>query len=422
MAPLTPDDVASTLLDLEDASASKKPDLYNSLLSNILSNSSPTTLTPNLTAYIESLLSESLNVVTARPLLALFVEKLSTVPDSTVKIEVGKRAIDLLAPKVVSYEEQDTNLKYLVADAYEAEEEYVSSAQTLEKIPVESSQRGISADDKAKLWIRIVRCYVEEDDTTSALTYLNRIKGVIYLVKDKETRLHFNLNQAKILDSQRSFLDASAAYHSISLETLIDESERLRALSEAMKCAVLAPAGPLRGRTLAKLYKDDRATQVDEYGILEKIFLNRLLSQAEVAAFASTLQPHQLAKTADGSTVLDKAVLEHNLLAVSRLYSNISTESLGLLLGVDREKSEQYAAQMIEQGRLSGYIDQIGGFIYFEGGEGTGERRTKVEGAVVGREVRKWDGNVQGLAEEVERVAGVIQAADPIFYARHMVV
>ena len=421
MTPLSTEDVSSTLLELEDASASRKPDLYTQLLDKITSSSSSSTLAPNLIAYIESLLGESLNVVTARPLLAAFVSKLATAEDANVKIEVGSRAIELLAPKVVSYEEQDTNLKYLVADAYELQEEYIASAKTLEKIPVESSQRGISADDKAKLWIRIVRCYVEEDDTTSALSYLNRIKQVIYLVKDKETRLHFNLNQAKILDSQRSFLDASAAYHSISLETLIEESERLRALSEAMKCAVLAPAGPLRGRTLAKLYKDDRANQVDEFGILEKIFLNRLLSQEEVAAFASTLQPHQLAKTADGSTVLDKAVLEHNLLAASRLYSNISTRTLGTLLGVDAEKSEEYAAGMIEQGRLSGYIDQIEGYIFFEGGEGTGERRTKVEGAVVGREVRKWDGNVQGLAEEVEKVASGIQVLDPGFYARHMV-
>jgi COP9 signalosome complex subunit 4 len=44
-----------------------------------------------------------------------------------------------------------------------------------------------------------------------------------------------------------------------------------------------------------------------------------------------------------------------------------------------------------------------------------------VEGAVVGREVRKWDVNVQGLAEEVEKVASSIQTLDPAFYASHMV-
>ncbi|KIW01046.1 uncharacterized protein PV09_07560 [Verruconis gallopava] len=421
MAPLTPDEVSSTILDLEDASASKKPDLYTNLLDKILANSSSDTLGTNLTIFVESLLSESLSVVTARPLLGQFVTSLSKIEDASTKIEVGTRAIELLSPKVVSYEEQDTNLKYLVASAYESEEEFTQAAKTLEKIPVDSSQRTVSADDKAKLWIRIVRCYIEDDDTTSALSYLNRIKNIIHGVKDTETRLLFNLNQAKILDSQRNFLDASAAYHSISLETVIDESERLRALSEAIKCAVLAPAGPLRGRSLARLYKDERASQVDEFSILEKIFLNRLLSQSEVASFAATLQPHQLAKTSDGSTVLDKAVLEHNLLAASRLYSNIGIAPLGLLLGVSAEKAEEYAAQMIEQGRLSGYIDQIGGYIYFEAEEGSGERKVKHESAVVGREMRKWDANVQGVAEEVEKVVAVIQSQYPQFYAEHMV-
>ena len=113
MTPLSTEDVSSTLLELEDASASRKPDLYTQLLDKITSSSSSSTLAPNLIAYIESLLGESLNVVTARPLLAAFVSKLATAEDANVKIEVGSRAIELLAPKVVSYEEQDTNLKYL---------------------------------------------------------------------------------------------------------------------------------------------------------------------------------------------------------------------------------------------------------------------------------------------------------------------
>lgn len=46
----------------------------------------------------------------------------------------------------------------------------------------------------------------------------------------------------------------------------------------------------------------------------------------EVAAFASTLKPHQMALLPDGSTVLSKAVMQHNLLSASKLYNNISVE------------------------------------------------------------------------------------------------
>ncbi|EOD49023.1 Cop9 signalosome complex subunit 4 [Neofusicoccum parvum] len=416
-------DVTTALQQLESSAAASKATGYNELLTKIIDTSAPDTLAPNLIAYVESLLGDTLGIVASRPLLASFVARFRELQDADVKIEVGTRALALLAPKVVSYEEQDTAIKEILADAYQDNEDFIASAKILQAIPLDSSQRTISPDDKAAVWIRIVRCYLEEDDPTSATTYLNRVKNILHSVTDKATKLQFQLSQARIHDSQRSFLDASAAYHQISNELIIDEEERLRALSAAIVCAVLAPAGPQRARTLARLYKDDRASQVDEYAILEKIFLDRLLTPGEVSAFAAKLQPHQLAKTSDGSTVLDKAVLEHNLLAASRLYSNIGIDQLAELLNVDADRAESYAAGMIEQGRLAGYIDQIARYIFFEG-EGSGHRKAAGHQfeRLVGGELRKWDENVRGLAEEVERVTTMVQSQHPEFYAKHMVV
>lgn len=413
-------EVASALQELESSPANNKASRYAELLNKILTSSMSDNLASNLIAYVESLLGESLGIVTSRPLLGQFVEEFRKISNPDVKIEVGQRVLELLHPKVVSYEEQDTNIKEILTDAYQEQEDYRSAAKVLQTITLTSSQRAVSDDDKAKVWIRIVRCYLEEDDPTSAMGYLNRIKNIVHNIIDQETKLSFQLSQARISDSQRNFLDASQSYHLLSQEPIIDEEERLQALSAAIICAVLAPAGPQRARTLARLYKDDRASRVDEFPILEKIFLDRLLSPAEVKAFAEKLKPHQLAKTADGSTVLDKAVLEHNLVGVSKLYSNIGTEQLGELLGVDAEKAEGYAAQMIEQGRLAGYIDQIDQLIFFEG-EGTGQRKTGHGEKVVGKELRKWDANVQGLAEEVEKVTTMIQNQYPEFYAAHVV-
>ena len=56
------------------------------------------------------------------------------------------------------------------------------------------------------------------------------------------------------------------------------------------------------------------------------MFMDRLLRKEEVEAFSSTLAAHQMARLEDGSTVLDRAVTEHNMLAVSKLYRNISFE------------------------------------------------------------------------------------------------
>jgi hypothetical protein len=46
----------------------------------------------------------------------------------------------------------------------------------------------------------------------------------------------------------------------------------------------------------------------------------------EVEAFSATLKPHQRALLPDNSTVLERAVMQHNLLAASKLYTNIHVE------------------------------------------------------------------------------------------------
>ena len=76
------------------------------------------------------------------------------------------------------------------------------------------------------------------------------------------------------------------------------------------------------------------AFQLPAFNILEKMYLDRLIKRSELKDFESLLQPHQKALTADGSTILDHAVIEHNLLAASKLYNNITCEGLGALLEI----------------------------------------------------------------------------------------
>lgn len=61
-----------------------------------------------------------------------------------------------------------------------------------------------------------------------------------------------------------------------------------------------------------------------------------------------------------GSTILDRAVTEHNLLAASKLYNNITFNELGSLLQITPASAEKIASQMITEGRMKGYIDQVG--------------------------------------------------------------
>ena len=377
--------------------------------------STPTSqLSGDLIAIIDAIFASSLGIVATRSLSILFVETLKAVQNNDTKTEVGEHALAVFQSQASSFEEQGIHVRELMADAFENDDDFLAAAKVLAGIPLESSQRKVANEDKVRFWIRITRNYLEVDDTTLAEQYLNKAKNLIYTVSDRDLNLHFKLCQARIQDARRNFLAAAQGYQDISFMSVIAEEERLHTLSMAIKCAVLAPAGPARSRALGRLYKDERSSTLEEYGILEKMFLDRLLTPAEVEKFAEGLAVHQLAKTADGSTVLAKAVVEHNLRGASRLYSNIDFDALGLLLGLDGEKAEETTARMIEQGRLVGRIDQIERIIWFEGGEATGETGSGRAAGVVGKELRRWDANVQGLAEEVEKVTSELQLRYPV--------
>ena len=276
------------------------------------------------------------------------------------------------------------------------------------------------------MMLKIVRYYLEDDDTVAAETALNRLKNsafnTMHLIQTRpDLRMHYQLSQARILDSRREFLSACNEYLPVSSTMSVAEEDRLHALSAAIKCALLAPAGPQRSKMLAKLYKEERAAETGEYSILENMFFDRLISPLEVDTFAASLAPHQVARTADGSTVVSKAVTEHNLLAASKLYENISTASLAKILGLKdgqdetaAEKAEDYAARMVEQGRLKAEIDQIDAIITFDSTALPESKGTR-------EEIRLWDVGVQSLVDDVERVAAGIAESFPELSAEQMV-
>lgn len=402
---------------VDQAIASDNPAAaFESLLDNLKNVSSISEIAEDLKAIAAAILSTSLGIVATRTLLTKFIDQLPPPENDEIWTSVAPDLISrlLASPSATSFVEQVAILCEGTASAYESIEDFQAAAEILAKIPLDSSQRRLSDAEKAKIWIRIVRDFLEESNWNSAETYLNKLKNIMHSITDAELNLHFKLSAARIQDAKREFLAAAQSYHDISMLPVIAEEERLHTLAMAIKCAILAPAGPTRSRVLGRLYKDERSAGLEEYGILEKIFLDRLLAPAEVAKFAEGLQQHQLAITSDGSTVLDRAVVEHNLLGASRLYSNIGFDALGHLLGLDGDKAEDTTARMIEQGRLAGWIDQIDRIIWFGGGEPSGEKGSGRAEAGVGTELRRWDANVQALAEELEQVTNSLHTEFPV--------
>ncbi|GAA6017560.1 hypothetical protein JCM10207_001207 [Rhodosporidiobolus poonsookiae] len=367
-----------------------KPAAYLSLLQTTLSGPSSPALIPSLRTWLSTVSASDFPQIVARQVLDGFaVEVTSKVGERETRKEVLRMCTEVLQSRASSLEDLVCTLREQYADLLEEDEEFPEAAKVLIGIPLESGTR--SADYKLKVYIRIVRLFLEEEDSTSADTYFNRASMLSNAAKDLETQLGFKLCQARMFDFSRRFSDAASKYHEISYVTVISEEERLAFLGAAIVCAVLAPAGPVRSRLLASLYRDERSAQTPHYPILSKMFLDQMIRPAEVSTFASSLAPHQLAQLpastavviasdADAEvgkkgpeTVLDRAMMEHNVLAASRVYINITFRGLGLLLGLRPSAAEAMARTMIQQRRLRASIDQIDSLILFEADAHSGE-------------------------------------------------
>lgn len=303
--------------------------------------------------------------IVARPVLAEFVSHVGTLPQESQE-KVLEALLEVLSEKLIVFEEQEFMAREALAGVYESQHDYTQAARVLQGMRLDSGQQIISEDKKVSVYIRIVRMLLEEEDDVGAETYLNKCALIIHKCSDPTQKVHFKLSQARIFDTRRKFLDATRKYFEMSLEDAVDAEDRLQCLLAASKTAILSPAGPLRQRVLASLYKDERSESLPTFKVLEQLYEDRILNQEDIKEFSEMLEPHQLALMADGVTVLDRAVLEHNLLAISRVFSCISFGRVASLIGMELEATEDTVATMISQGRLSGHINQVEGFVYFD--------------------------------------------------------
>lgn len=340
------------------------------------------------------MLQDSLGLVISKQIVNELITAAQTLPKNLLK-EVFQAAVALIQPRVVSFEEQVTIIRYKLADLHEETEEWVDAAKNLIQIPLESGHRAVTNEEKIALYIRVGQLYLEEEDSVNAEAYINRASQLVHTTKDRILQIKYKACYGRILDFKRKFLEASPKY--LELSYLVGEDESGVVLAQAVICAILAPAGPQRSRVLATLYKDERSAKLSIYPMLEKMYLDKLIRRDLVESFAKELKPHQLALLGGGTTVLDRAVIEHNLVAASKLYNNITFEELGSLLAIGPTQAEKFASRMIGEGRMQGSIDQIDKLIYFQ-------QRQAVE---------TWDSRIQAACLQVTDIVEVLTQKHP---------
>lgn len=302
----------------------------------------------------------------SRQIIAELYEILLTKLPDDVVIRFSMSILEKLNPRVISFEEQVVLIRQNLSRIYERQKNYAEAAQILIGIPLLTGQKEYTSDYKIEIYLRIAKLYLLNNDITNAENNINRASLIQSEVKSESLRVFYKLCYAEFLDYKRKYLEAAQRYIEISHKCLISETERYEVLNNAILCTMLAGACQQRSRMLANLYKDERCQQLPSFKILEKMYLEKIIKNADLQMFASLIKPHQQALTSDGTSVLERAIIEHNLLSASKLYKSVTFKELGALLEVDSEKAEKIASNMITEDRMNGEIDQISNIIIFE--------------------------------------------------------
>jgi len=275
-------------------------------------------------------------------------------------------------------------------------EQFKEGAQVLSGLNLESTSKIYTPQEKADIYVKCAEACLEDDETVDAEVFVN--KASIYMndvIEDIGLQLRYRVTFARVLDSNRKFVEAAMKYYELSntSNVNVNQDDLIDLLCKAVTCAVLGKAGPQRTRVLGLLYKDERIRSLEQLpkytshaSILTKMYTQQLLRADELNSFEATLAPHQIALTSDGFTVPEKAVIEHNMVAAGKIYDDITFTQLGYILRLDANKAEKVAAKMIGEDRLKASIDQTQGVLLFQNDS---------------ESLSQWDDSINNLCNEV---------------------
>jgi COP9 signalosome complex subunit 4 len=309
--------------------------------------------------------------------------------------------------------------------------EYKIGASILGETQLDSTLCKYNSEKKADILVRCSEAFLQEDDSTSAETLLMRARQYMADVMESSStdvpsadseassitilKLRYRVIKAKCDDSNRKFVDAARQYHELSntSNSTIPLDEKLELLGNAVTCAVLGKAGPQRSRVLGILYKDDRLKDLQSLpmytshaSILTKMYTEKLLLTSELSLFEKCLKDHQKALMADGHSIVEKAVIEHNMQTTGKIYKNIKFTELAKILRLQNASdAEEVAAKMITEKRLNASIDQTEDILIFENGNiGSGSTGNDTPGEAL----TSWDERIRDLCNDVTETVDTI--------------
>lgn len=283
-------------------------------------------------------------------------------------ISLIPKLLEMMASKTLANEKNELKIRKVLASAYSYMGESLLAARALADMHLEQLKDKIGEPALVESYVQITEYFLDAENNADAYTYITKAAQYIESVTDTYALLKYKYCYAQVLDMNMKFAQAASIYFELSQKGSVGvpEAETNSFLTKALTCTILAPAGTQRSRLLTMLHKDERSKNLAHFNLLEKMYLDRLIKMVEVVKFEEELKPHQKAMTAESYTVLQKAVLEHNVLALSKIYTNISFDQLTKLLDIPIDRAESLVSLMIFEGKIKAHINQADQYIYFD--------------------------------------------------------
>ncbi|KAI6238689.1 COP9 signalosome complex subunit 4 [Aphelenchoides fujianensis] len=254
------------------------------------------------------------------------------------------------------------------AEALEAAGSLREALAVLVNVSFESTQRTFSDELKMEVYLKAADLFVKLDDIPGAEQQVTRASMLQTSVQDDDLLTKYKSLYAVVLDRNSRFAEAATRYYELSYKPQLTPGEKQEVLQHALTCTLLAPPGTPKNRMLKNVFKDERCHQLVGYSVIKAMFLERLIKPAELTNFEAVLRPHQRQVDSDGTSTLQRAVLEHNILAASRLYKNITFDSLSQLLGISADQAERTIGRLITTNCLAATVDQLENIVLFDEG------------------------------------------------------
>ncbi|CAH8641429.1 unnamed protein product [Schistosoma mattheei] len=419
---------------LSEITTCKSPKEATEKFSNLLKSlpQSSDSLLADITTIVNTISQDMVTVIAARKFCDELINFVNQVPDNSLAISALQILLSRMQSRNIAFESQLVELRDSLSKRLEAVGNLREAANVLSDIPLESGQRVYGVNYKLDIYLRIAEYFLKIHEIQEAEVFVNRASLLQPECQNQQLLVRYKIAYAHLLDLKQKFLEAGQRYAELSIRfPWLDDSERLAFIERALAAALLSSAGQQRSRLLATLYKDERCQTFDAYPILENMFMGRLINRSSLSSLEPLLKkyyPHLLQSSLQDSSgitssiqdqsgklssitsssvqkLLERALIEHNMLAASLIYNNISLENLGLLLEISASEAESIASQMISEGRLIGKLDQIDGVIHFE---------SRDPG------VSSWSMHIQSLCTAVNRIVEDIEAAHPDWVHSHL--